>query len=34
MDSNRPQLAYYDIDSAVTAFSTTRHSGVSDGNYT
>ena len=29
----RPQLTYYDIDSRVTAFSSTRHGGYSEGNY-
>lgn len=28
-----PQLLYYDLDPRVTAFSTTRHGGVSQGNY-
>lgn len=30
---NNPQLHYYDLGSGVTAFSTTRHGGVSMGNY-
>lgn len=30
---NRPQLLYYDLGDGVTAFSTTRHGGVSQGNY-
>lgn len=29
----RPQLTYYDIDSRVTAFSSTRHGGYSEGDY-
>ena len=30
---NSPQLYYYDLGEGVTAFSTTRHGGVSQGNY-
>lgn len=30
---NNPQLLYYDLGNSVTAFSTTRHGGVSLGNY-
>ena len=33
MSSLRPQLTYYNMSPSVTAFSTTRHGGVSEGNY-
>ncbi|WP_308245379.1 peptidoglycan editing factor PgeF [uncultured Prevotella sp.] len=33
MSNKQPVLNYYELSSDVTAFSTTRHGGVSDGNY-
>ena len=33
MKNPEPQLHYYDIAPNVTAFSSTRHGGVSEGNY-
>ena len=33
MSKKQPVLNYYELSSDVTAFSTTRHGGVSDGNY-
>ena len=33
MKNPEPQLQYYDISPRVTAFSSTRHGGVSEGNY-